>query len=283
MAEGGILITGASSGIGKATALRLARRGHTVFAGIRNPEDGERLVAEADGNLTPIRIDVADESEVKLAAAELEGVALSGLVNNAGFAVVGPVETLSLDDWRRQFETNLFGQIAVTKAFLPNLRLGGAGGRIVNVTSIGGRVVTPFFGPYVATKFGLEAVTDALRMELLPWGIDVIAVEPGSIKTQIWGKGESESEKAKATMSAQDLALYGGAIEAAGDAARRTGKRGISPDRAARTIEKALTTRRPKPRYLVGVDARLLVAMRAVLPTRLADRVYAKGMGLPTG
>lgn len=280
MPERAVLVTGASSGIGKATALRLARRGHKVFAGVRKAADGERLVAESDGDLTPIRIDVTDEAEVKLAAGELEGVALSGLVNNAGSVVIGPVEVLDLDDWRRQLEVNLIGQIAVTKAFLPNLRAAD-GARIVNVTSIGGRVVTPFFGPYVASKFGLEAVTDALRMELLPWDIDVIAVEPGSIKTEIWSKGDVEAERTKQALGERGRELYGEATEAAHEASRSTGRRGLKPDRAARVIEKALTTRRPKTRYLVGIDARLMVAARAILPTRIGDRVYTRGMGLP--
>jgi NAD(P)-dependent dehydrogenase (short-subunit alcohol dehydrogenase family) len=279
MAEGAILVTGASTGIGEATALRLARRGHKVYAGIRKPEDGRRLEAEADGDLTAIRLDVTDEAEIRLLADELDGAPLRGLVNNAGFSVVGPIETLVLDDWRRQLEVNLIGQVAVTKAFLPNLRA--TRGRIVNVTSIGGLVASPFFAPYIASKFGLEGVTDSLRMELLPWGIDVIAVEPGSIKTEIWGKGAAEVERALAEMSEAEAELYGDAMVAVRKTGQRTGSRGIKPDRVARVIEKALTARRPKPRYLVGLDAHGMRAMRLLLPTRLADRLYTRGMGLP--
>jgi NAD(P)-dependent dehydrogenase (short-subunit alcohol dehydrogenase family) len=279
--NGAILVTGASTGIGEATALRLARRGHTVYAGVRRPEDSKRLEASADGELRAVRLDVTDEAEIRLVAAELEGEPLRGLVNNAGVVIAGPVEALALEEWRAQLEVNLIGQVAVTKAFLPNLRA--AAGRIVNVTSIGGRVVTPFYGPYVAAKFGLEAVTDALRMELLPWGVDVIAVEPGSIKTEIWAKGDEMAGRIRAGLDEDSVELYGEALDAAQKTTARTGRRGIKPDRAARVIEKALTARHPRPRYLVGLDAYGMVAMRRLLPTRLADRLYTRGMGLPRG
>jgi len=278
-----ILVTGASTGIGRATALRLDRAGHHVFAGVRKPEDGERLVADASGRLEPVRLDVTRQAEVdaamkRMAEAAGEG-GLDGLVNNAGMAISGPLEAVPLDDLRRQLEVNLLGQVAVTQATLPMLRA--ARGRIVFVTSIGGLVATPFFGPYNASKFALEAIADCLRVELRPFGVDVIAVEPGSIATEIWERGAANASAIAEGMSAEHRRLYGEAIGAMLLAARETGERGMPPDRAAETIERALSARRPKPRYLVGADARGMLAARRLLGARGYDRVVRRRLGLP--
>ena len=271
-----VLVTGASSGIGEATALHLERIGFRVFAGHRKPEDGERLRERGGPNLEPIRIDVTDEAEIA-AAAERVGDRLYGLVNNAGVPVPGAVELLPLDDLRRQLEVNLVGAVAVTQAMLPKLRP--EKGRILNVTSVGGRVATPYMSAYHASKFALEAVGDSLRRELLPQGVDVIAIEPGSVATPIWSKGKDHA--AQRDIPAELEPIYRKELEAALEAATQTGERGIEPEDAAEVIATALTARRPRPRYLVGRDARFLVAAQAALPARAFDRVMRRAMGFP--
>ena len=283
MAAKTFLVTGASTGIGRASALRLDRSGHRVFAGIRRPEDAESLAAAGSDRLEPVRLDVTKAGEIATAAkriGEAVGTAgLDGLVNNAGAAVSGPLEALPIEDLRRQLDVNLVGQVAVTQAMLPMLRV--AKGRIVFVTSIGGLVATPFFGPYNASKFGLEAVADCLRVELAPFGVEVIAVEPGSIATDIWERGAQEASEMEAQMDEQQRSLYGAAVRAMQVAARQTGERGIAPERAAETIERALSASRPRARYLVGRDARGMLAARRLLGARGYDRVVRRRLKLP--
>src|SRR3954453_4798422 len=181
--EGGVLVTGASTGIGEATALRLQKAGFRVFAGVRKPEDGDRLRAAGVTVIQPLDVTKQEDTDPALRPVEqeLNCSPLRGIVNNAGIGIGGPLEALDLDDFRRTIEVNTTSQLAVTKAFLPLLRK--STGRIVNMSSIGGRVAQPFAGPYIASKFALEAVTDVLRVELLEWGVDVIAIEPGTIST----------------------------------------------------------------------------------------------------
>lgn len=269
-----VLVTGASTGIGRATALGLDAAGWRVFAGVRRPEDGEALSAAAE-RLVPLILDVTDPEQIA-AAAERIGTAgdgaLHGLVNNAGIAIPGPLETLPIGDFRRQVEVNLTAQVAVTQAMLPLVRR--ARGRIVFVTSIGGRVAFPFFGAYHAAKFGLEAVGDVFRRELSPWGIGVSIVEPGSIETEIWRRGEREGEAAEARSGAQRQ-LYSQALESFRGTVKRTAARGIPPQKVAAAIEHALASDRPRTRYLVGTDAKVQARLAALLPTRLFDRIVA--------
>ncbi len=276
------MITGASSGIGRACALRLSRTGFRVFAGYRKEADAIQLASEARGELEPLRLDVTDADEIAGAATRVDEAVgpegLWGLVNNAGIVVPGPVEALPIEDLRRQLEVNLVGQIAVTQALLPSLRR--AQGRIINVTSVGGRVATPFMGPYHAAKFGLEGISDALRRELAGAGVDVCAVEPGSIKTAIWERGREHGESMTSDMSAAMKEVYGEDARAALAAAARTGERGMEPERVARVVERALTARRPRARYVVGADARGMIAAQALLPTRVFDRVMRRALGL---
>src|SRR5215213_8877009 len=234
-----VLVTGASSGIGEATALHLERIGFRVFAGHRRPEDGERLRERGGEGLEPIRIDVTDEAEIA-AAAERIGDRLYGLVNNAGIPVPGAVELLPLDDLRRQLEVNVIGAVAVTQAMLPKLRP--AKGRILNVTSVGGRVATPYMSAYHASKFALEAVSDSLRRELVPQGVDVIAIEPGSIATPIWRKGTDHAADREIPPELEPL--YGKELDTALKAAVETGERGLDPEAAAGVIATALTAGR---------------------------------------
>jgi NAD(P)-dependent dehydrogenase (short-subunit alcohol dehydrogenase family) len=196
-------------------------------------------------------------------------IGLSGLVNNAGIAIGGPLEFLSLERLRNQLEINVIGQIAVTQAFLPLLRQ--RQGRIVNMSSVSGRLAAPFIGPYSASKFALEALTDALRGELHPWGIHVVSVEPGSIATPIWNKARSLSSEIAAELPDQAHALYDQALEDLMRTVEASGRRGIPPEVVARVVERALTSRRPKTRYLVGVDAHVGALMSRLLPDRLRD------------
>lgn len=274
------LVTGSSTGIGRATVLHLDRAGWRVFAGVRKEEDAEALRAEASERLTPVILDVTDAEQVA-AAAELiagqTGGRLDGLVNNAGVSVPSPLETIPMEDFRRQIEVNLTAQVTVTQALLPQIR--SAAGRIVFITSIGGRIAFPLTGAYHAAKFGLEAVGDIFRQELAPWGISVSIVEPGSIATEIWDRGEREADAVGERSPAREE-LYGKAIAGYRKVVRSVADRGIPPEKVAETIEHALTARRPRTRYLVGLDARFQARAKPFIPTRVFDRIVARVMGL---
>jgi NAD(P)-dependent dehydrogenase (short-subunit alcohol dehydrogenase family) len=275
-----VVITGASTGIGAACALRMAARGYRVFAGIRRVEDGEALVAQATGNVTPVHIDVTDADSIRTAAdtiGEAAGGVLWGLVNNAGIVVAGPLELLSIEHLRRQLEINVIGQVAVTQALLPMIRE--ARGRIVFMGSIAGRMPTPFVGAYGASKHAMEAVSDALRFELAPWGIQVSLIEPGAFNTPIWKK----SEGAALTMMdpARAEALYGAQLKALKKGVGRVAAMAGPVEKVAAVVEHALTASRPRTRYLVGFDARVQALMRGWAPDRWRDFVIRKAMGIP--
>jgi NAD(P)-dependent dehydrogenase (short-subunit alcohol dehydrogenase family) len=272
-AERRVVVTGTSSGIGEACALRLARSGWRVFAGVRRSEDGERLREAGGGKIEPILIDVTDSESIASAAARVGDAPLHGLVNNAGIAVSMPLEFLPLDELRRQLEVNVVGQVAVTQAFLAPLRQ--ARGRVVNIGSIAGRSSLPFLGAYAASKYALEAVTDALRIELKPFGIEVAIVEPGSIATPIWGKGSDTFERLRPGLPEAATLLYGDRMLAFRAAAQAAGRRGEPAENVAKVVEHALTADRPKTRYLVGRDARRRARVEH-LPDRLRDRLYER-------
>lgn len=280
---GSVVVTGASTGIGRACALRLDRMGWRVFAGVRRPADGEALRAKASARLLPVELDVTDEASIARAAgrvaADTGDAGLGGLVNNAGISVAGPLEFLPLEELRRQLEVNVTGQVAVTQAFLPLIRKGN--GRIVFMGSISGRLATPFLGPYAASKFALEAIADALRVELRPWGIRVSIVEPGSIATPIWEKGQDAADELEQQLSPRGHELYDPAIAAVRQAARDASARGVPPGRVAKAVAHALTARRAKTRYLVGNDARLQLTMASLLPDRARDSLVSRVMKLP--
>ena len=281
MSRGAVVITGTSTGIGRACALRLDGAGFDVFATVRRDEDAQRLRDEAPGVRTLVA-DVTDQAAVAAAASEVgEAVGergLAGLVNNAGMSVGGPLEFLPLDDLRRQLEVNLVAQLGVTQAFLPAIRR--ARGRIVNMTSVGGGIANPFLGPYHASKWGLEAISDCLRKELRPWGIRVIAVEPGSIDTEIWRKGTEQAEELAAALPPEGHELYDDKIPKMLGMARRIASHAIPPDRVAKVVERALTARRPRARYVVGADARALITANVVLPDRAMDAIESRAMGI---
>jgi NAD(P)-dependent dehydrogenase (short-subunit alcohol dehydrogenase family) len=270
--DGGVLITGASTGIGEATALRLQKAGFSVFAGVRKPEDGDRLRAGGVTVVQPFDVTKAGDIDAAVRTVEeaLGGSPLRGIVNNAGIGIGGPLEALELEEFRKTIEVNTTSQLAVTKAFLPMLR--SSNGRIVNMASIGGRVAQPFAGPYIASKFALEGVTDVLRCELLEWGIDVIAIEPGTIATPIWEKSSREADSVLARLSPEQRDLYGKRLAKMTKVLERQNKRGAPPEKVAAAVEKALTASRPKTRYLVG-DALVLLWLKRLLPTRWFDRL----------
>lgn len=274
-----VLVTGASTGIGRATALRLDAAGWRVFAGVRRDADAEDL-GQAGANISPLSIDVTDAGQIAAAAelieAEAEG-GLAGLVNNAGVAIPSPLETIPIDDFRRQIEVNLTGHVAVTQAMAPAIRR--ARGRIVFVSSIGGRIAFPLTGAYHAAKFGIEAVGDVFRQELRPWGISVSIVEPGSIDTPIWERGERAADEL-GERSPQREALYGKAIAGYRKVVKQLAERGIAPEKVAEAIEHALSARRPRARYLVGLDAKVQARLKPLLPTPVFDRIVARAMGL---
>jgi NAD(P)-dependent dehydrogenase (short-subunit alcohol dehydrogenase family) len=282
MTSGTVVITGASTGIGRACAIHLDSLGLEVFAGVRKSEDAERLAAEGSERLRPLLLDVTDGGQVEAAARQVGeavgGRGLAGLVNNAGIAVAAPLEFIPIDELRRQLEVNVIGQVAITQALLPLLRRGK--GRVVNIGSIGGRVALPFVGPYAASKFALEAFTDSLRRELRAAGVEVSIVRPGGIATPIWDRGLDAADRIRAQLPAEAESLYGHALDATKSAAADIGRNGLPPEAVAKVVEHALTARRPKTRYLVGRDAKMRAALAKVLPDRVFDRMIARAMGI---
>jgi NAD(P)-dependent dehydrogenase (short-subunit alcohol dehydrogenase family) len=277
MDRAAVLVTGASKGIGEACALRLCARGLIVLAGVRKVEDGEALRRKTDSDrLIPLQLDVTVDEQVRSAAVVVEehcgGRGLAGLVNNAGIAVAGPMEFLPIDEFRRQLEVNVVGQLAVTQALLPALRRGR--GRIVFMSSIAGRSAMPFTGAYGASKHAIEAIADSLRVELMDAGIEVSVVEPGMIATPIWETSTREADRIMKDMPPQLSQYYGRPLEGLRRIANR-GVKGAPPELVADAVENALTASRPKPRYVVGKDAKIRLLMERLLPTRLRDRVIA--------
>jgi NAD(P)-dependent dehydrogenase (short-subunit alcohol dehydrogenase family) len=274
-----VVITGASTGIGKACALWMDRLGWQVFAGVRKEADGETLRQEGSERLRPILIDVTDAASIATAAESVRSTVgdagLHGLVNNAGVAFAGILEFMQIEHLRQQIEINVIGQVAVTQPLIPLLRR--ARGRIVNMSSIAGFSATPVIGPYAASKHALEAITDALRLELQPWGIHVAAVEPGRISTPIWQKSLTEAQKWIEVYPPLAHKLYGPLIE---QALRSVGKKSkISADMVAAEVAHALTAPKPRIRYVVGRDAQIRRWIER-LPDRLRDRII--GSRMPT-
>lgn len=272
-----VVVTGASTGIGRATAQRLDSEGFRVFAGVRKLSDGQALRESASERLAPLLLDVTDADGIAAAAEQVEAEVgdggLAGLVNNAGVAVGGVLEFLDIDQLRRQLEVNLIGAVAVTKAFLPAIRRGK--GRIVNISSDSGVLSTPFMAPYCASKFGLEAVSDALRRELRPWGIPVVIVEPGAIATPIWEKARPHTQELRAALPDAARALYGDMFDKVESFVEKQAAGAIPADAVAEAVHRGLTVPRPRLRYAVGNDAKLTRWMTRLLPARAVDAVVA--------
>jgi NAD(P)-dependent dehydrogenase (short-subunit alcohol dehydrogenase family) len=279
--NGGVIITGASSGIGRACALHLDQRGFQVLATVRKQDDALALEHAGSDRLTPLLLDVTDEdAPARLRAAvdeELRDAPLRGVVNNAGIGAGGPLETIDVDELRKTLEVNAIAPIAIAQALIPRLRE--SRGRVVNMSSIGGRISQPFLGPYSASKYALEALSDALRRELQPWGIHVALIEPGNVKTRIWEKGASMVEEVRASASEDELRLYGRNLDRMERFTRLADRTGAKPERVAKVVEHALTSDRPRVRYLVGPDARVQLALARALPTRVFDRMMGRIAG----
>jgi len=271
-----VLITGASTGIGAACALRLAARGITVFAGVRRSADGEALQAQYPAQIIPVMLDVTDTTSIEAALVRVRAATgergLDGLVNNAGIAIGGPLEVLPMAELRRLFDVNVFGVAAVTQACLPLLRM--ARGRIVNMGSIAGRIALPFVGPYSMTKSALKAMTNSLRLELDAAGIDVIVIEPGAIATPIWKKSTADTDALASTLQHDSLAQYAAHLDCIRRVIGEAERRAIPADAVARAVERALTDARPRTHYVVGNDAKIRVALAALLPQRALDLLH---------
>lgn len=277
-----VLVTGASTGIGAACAAELDRRGCRVFAGVRSAADGQRLQASASERLVPLLLDVTCPEQIAEAAAQIQqrvgDHGLDGLVNNAGIVVTGPLELLPLEMLRQQLEVNVLGQVAVTQAMLPLLRLGQ--GRIVNMGSVSGRIASPYLGPYCASKYALEALTDALRMELRRWGILVSVIEPGSVETPIWGKAQSGARNLAEAIPVERRSLYEQEIAAMQKASQEMAAHAMPVEVVVEAVMHALFARRPKTRYLLGRGLPLLLRVLKFLPDRARDWFILRSLGL---
>jgi NAD(P)-dependent dehydrogenase (short-subunit alcohol dehydrogenase family) len=276
-----VLITGASTGIGRACALHLARAGYQVIAGVRKPEHGRALQSEWGANLSWVILDVTDADSITSAAREVSKQTgdggLFGLVNNAGIVVGGPLEYLPIDEFRKQLEVNVTGLLAVTQAMLPHLRK--ASGRVINMGSISGKVAYPFLGAYSVSKFAVEALSDSLRMELGYWGLPVVVIEPGRIETPIWDKSLTAAETMRTTLPAAAESHYGRIMETIRKQVSWAKGHSSPALRVAKAVEKALSSKNPRARYMVGNDARLQLLAKNILPTRLMDSMVRKLLG----
>jgi NAD(P)-dependent dehydrogenase (short-subunit alcohol dehydrogenase family) len=279
------MITGASSGIGRATATALAAAGYRVFAGVRRTVDGESLRAWAPGQLTPVIIDVTDPTLIEAAARDVAAAVgsngLAGLVDNAGIGSLWPMEMMPLEELRHQFEVNVFGQVAVIQAFLPLLRLGA--GRMINIGSIGDRLMLPFAGPLNSSKQAFAAITEALRMELRSSGIRVVLIEPASIHTEAVAKVEADADRVLEALERTSGARYVVAYRTMTRRGLARERNGSSPEVVAGTVLRALAARRPRTRYLVGKDARRFAFFARWMPDLLFDPLRLRAVGLPTG
>lgn len=271
-----VVITGASTGIGAATARDMAQRGFHVLAGVRRERDAEAIRA---ANIEPLILDITEPAHIAALAtrvhADPRGRRLRALVNNAAVQANVPVEVLGIDQWRKMFEVNLFGQVAVIQALLPALIENR--GRVVNISSVGGRIAMATYGPYAGTKFALEAVSDALRREVSPHGVHVVVVEPGAVRTEMLGRAVAGAQDLLSAMTPEQHRRYGGVIHAVNAQAEASTNAGLPPDAAAAVIAKAITARRPRTRYPVGREAALLTVAR-LLPDRLLDRILAAAL-----
>jgi NAD(P)-dependent dehydrogenase (short-subunit alcohol dehydrogenase family) len=273
-----VLVTGAARGIGRATTLRLAAAGWDVVAGVRQASDADALVEANPGRITAVTLDITDEHQVAALDASLPET-LDGLVNNAGVVVGGPVEAIPVSELRRQLEVNVVGQAAVTQAVLPRLRA--SHGRIVFVSSLSGRIATPMMGAYNASKFALEGMADALRLELAPWGVRVVLVEPAQTDTDLWRRADADLDDAVESLAPEHRELYAGHIAGFRKTIPRAQRAAAPADGVAAIIEKALTTASPRARYVPGAVPRAQFFVAQLLPTPIRDRVLRAGTGGP--
>ncbi len=271
------VVTGASTGIGAATARELAGRGFHVLAGVRREQDGDAIRGRG---IEPVILDITNPDHiadlVQRVTHDPRGRAVRALVNNAGIQANVPIEVFVIDQWRRMFEVNLFGQVAVTQALLPALIR--SRGRIVNISSVGGRVAMAAYGPYAATKFALEAVSDSLRRELAPHGVRVVVIEPGAVRTEMLSRATNTAAEFMSSMTPEQQHRYGSLVHAVNAQAASSIGRGMSAEAAAKVIARAIRARRPRTRYAVGRDAAVLTRMTRLLPDRALDCATAAAL-----
>jgi NAD(P)-dependent dehydrogenase (short-subunit alcohol dehydrogenase family) len=263
-----VLVTGASRGIGKSIVQHLAGRGWDVIAGVRTEADGAAVTALDPKRISSVILDVTDAGHIAALDASLPQ-RLDAVVNNAGIVVSGPMESVTPNDWRKQLEINVIGQLAVTQAVLPRLRE--SRGRVVFISSVNGRISFSLVGAYCASKFALEAAADALRMELRPWGIGVAIVEPAQTDTDIWRTADDMVVQAEATLSAEQLGLYARHIAGFKKTIPMSQKMAVPAEKVSAVVEEALTARKPRPRYVVGLGPKLQVALLTNLPAGARD------------
>jgi NAD(P)-dependent dehydrogenase (short-subunit alcohol dehydrogenase family) len=279
--RGTVLVTGASTGIGRACALHLASLGFSVLGGVRSEADFERLRSQGGARLQPVILDVTNGEQIAACAGRVgmeSPDGLAGLVNNAGIAIAGALEAIPIEEFRRQLEVNLTGQVAVTQALLPQLRQGQ--GTLIFISSDNGRLAAPCLAPYSASKYAIEAVADALRVELRPFGVRVVLVEPGAIRTPIWEKTFAAAATLRERYPPELESLYGSMSDSVEASAAKLAARGVPAERVARTVARALTSVRPRARYTVGREAKLAAVIARALPDRLRDRLVARASGI---
>ncbi len=272
------LVTGASRGIGRAITEHLASRGWDVIAGVRTQRDAEAVTAADPQRISAVILDVTNAEHIDALATALPA-RLDAVVNNAGIAVAGAVEAVPVDEWRKQLEVNVIGQIAVTQEVLPRLRK--SHGRIVFISSVNGRMAMPLLGAYSASKFALEAAADALRVELSPWHIPVVVIEPAQTDTDMWRTADTMVVELEAGLAPEHRDLYAKHIAGMKKMIPMAQKMAAPTEKVTAVVEQALTVRRPRARYVVGVGPRLQVALMTKLPTRIRDRAQRRIFGLP--
>jgi NAD(P)-dependent dehydrogenase (short-subunit alcohol dehydrogenase family) len=272
------LVTGASRGIGRAIAEHLAGRGWDVVAGIRNQSDADAVSALHPQRISAVRLDVTSIEDIAALASSLPE-RLDAIVNNAGVVVGGPMETVTPEEWRRQLEINVIGQLAVTRAVLPKLRR--SGGRVVFISSVNGRLSMPLVGAYAASKAALESAADALRMELSAWKIPVVIVEPAQTDTDMWRTADDMVTDLEGALSAEQKALYARHIAGMRKTIPVSQRMAVPTEKVAAVVAQALTDRRPRARYVVGAGPKLQVALLTNLPTALRDRILRRVSGQP--
>jgi NAD(P)-dependent dehydrogenase (short-subunit alcohol dehydrogenase family) len=273
-----VLVTGASRGIGKSIVERLAALGWDVIAGVRNEQDAEAITKANPQRVSSVLLDVTSAEHIAALAASLPQ-RLDAIVNNAGVVVSGPMEALDPQDLRNQLEINVIGQLAVTQAVLPRLRE--SRGRVVFISSVNGRLSTPLTGAYCASKFALEAAADALRMELRPWRIPVVLIEPAQTDTDIWRNADTMADQTEAALTPQHRDLYARHIAGMKKQIPVAQKIAVPADKVSAVVEEALTARRPRARYVVGMGPKLQVALMTNLPTPIRDLLLRRVFGQP--
>lgn len=273
-----VLVTGASRGIGRSIVEHLASRGWDVIAGVRSEQDAQAVTGLNPQRISPVILDVTSAEHIDALATSLPA-RLDAVVNNAGIVVSGPMETVSPEEWRKQLDINVIGQLAVTQEVLPRLRE--SRGRIVFISSVNGRLSMPLIGAYCASKFALEAAADALRMELRPWHIPVAIIEPAQTDTDMWRTADTMVEQAEATLTPEHRALYAKHIAGMKKMIPMSQRMAVPAEKVSAVVEEALTASRPRARYVVGVGPKLQVALVTNLPTWARDRVLRRVSGQP--